>query len=390
MIQSLNNVNTNFANTSGSRFKSSLISLQLQSKPDSFASKSVSFGRWFPATHNIEPINKGIKMLQDAKTIVIAGHKDHDGDATGGPLGLFWMLEKAFPSKKIVILSGEETKNGFKIIDPDSEIKVLKSQEEIAQYLKPDLFVSVDVAEKKLFHQNVMPIMESATKRLKIDHHSFNKEAKPEDFYFGDLNIIDDKLESASQLIMQMAGPLGLVHPTELTVEPKIANALGLGFLTDSGVFAHARGADIFMDACDWIKSSGVKAYKDIRTNLFKKDISDYQLETDIRSKVQFSDDKKIAHLMLGQEFDNEAGMKFAKNALQNLKELNGVKHAFFVIERKDGTLKASMRSGSNIKHVAEKLGGGGHPNAPGINDIKDKTPKQLFDEILQGLQEVE
>lgn len=389
MIQniSISGINNNYA------FQSKAVS-----RSNSFAPQSdvcqrqkVNFKGWFPHERNADAIAEGVKLIHEAKTIAISGHRELDGDASGGPLGLFDMLGIVCPDKHIVLISGEKFKDGFKIIDPDSKTKEILSLEDAVQYMNPDLFISVDVADKKLFHPNVLPIFESATKRLKIDHHPKNDKISPEEFYFGDVNIVDDKLESASQLVMQMAGPLGVVKKQGDLVPPNIANSLGLGLLTDSGIFAHAKGADIFLDAHAWIQSSGIKPYKQIRENLFKRTRLDYETETAVRSKARYTDDGKIAHMLLGKEFDTEPGLRFAKNVLQNLLGFDEVQHAFFVMERDDGTLKASIRSKTDkVKGVAEKLGGGGHPCVAAIDNVKDKSAQQLFDEILQGLTELD
>jgi len=362
------------------------------------ASDSISFGLYYPDKHLKKPIYQGVGLIKKAQNIVILTHYNHDGDAIGGSLALLRKIKKAFPSKNISFVLAENVKDGFKFIDSKNEISLIKKGQNIAQYLNSDLVISVDVAERKLFHADVSPILDSAKKVLKIDHHPQNAKASQEEFNFGDVNVVDSTKESASQIVMQFAKPLGL-HPESSPwrkilkfwgdknpkIDSLISDPLALGALTDSGVFSFIKNPAFFNDMAELSKTTD---FAKIRKDLFKHTLDDFLGERDISQHIKFSDDKSIAHFILGKEFDCERTEKLSKNLLAKFQKTEGINHAFYIQERKDGSVTASVRSNYPVKSVIEEIGGGGHDAACGLRR-KDITAEQLSEMVYEQLKKV-
>lgn len=70
----------------------------------------------------IEKVSELVKMVNEAKNIVITAHKDPDGDAIGSCLAVYNLLKEYLESKQINIVI-QEVPERFKILEGYSVIQ---------------------------------------------------------------------------------------------------------------------------------------------------------------------------------------------------------------------------------------------------------------------------
>ena len=102
-----------------------------------------------------------------------------------------------------------------------------------------------------------------------------------------------------------------------------------------------------------------------------------------------FSLEGKIAWVTITQKERLALGVEeeHLDTVIDMVRSRVGVEIAFFVRESKDGSFKASLRSGGfNVAELASLFGGGGHVRAAGCSieaPSIEEAVKQLLDAIL-------
>ena len=99
--------------------------------------------------------------------------------------------------------------------------------------------------------------------------------------------------------------------------------------------------------------------------------------------------DKEIAYIVVSYKNLQElkGDHKDCSGFSAKLLTIDHVKYSFSLVEKEPGVLTLSMRSrkGSNVRSVAEKLGGGGHICAAGAK-FQGKNLSKIKNEIIEAI----
>lgn len=129
--------------------------------------------------------------VKDAATIGISGHIRPDGDCIGSVMGLYLYLLKKCPDAQIEVFleqPGEEFSCISRIGDIHTDFAT-----GVEQF---DVFIVLDSTKERT--GEAQKYFDAAHKRINIDHHVSN-------LGDGDVNFLDPKASSASELVY---GPL--------------------------------------------------------------------------------------------------------------------------------------------------------------------------------------
>jgi phosphoesterase RecJ-like protein len=171
--------------------------------------------------------NKIQKLIEENKTIIIVSHIFPDGDAFGSQIALKEALTSTYPEKEIYAVG-----SGLK---------------EFAH-----LFGETDIVDDNVFSDALVILLDSndinrfedqrcrnAKSKILIDHHLKQKEPFEVDASY--------QIEGASSTCELV---LDLIRNIKLQINEKCANALFLGFLTDTGRFQYVDDfKKVFSDA---------------------------------------------------------------------------------------------------------------------------------------------
>ena len=332
------------------------------------------------------------------KKIVFISHARPDGDAIGSMV-----------AGKNIILDGIDKKADIFVLEPlnhnlsflnpsDDKIiclneilnatRVPYEQQIVEMFGHYDLAVVTDTPYKHLADEKIVgTILKNAKKTVKIDHHPMDAHQNPEDYYYGDINIIDETKESASQIIMQLVEPFGLNTDN---VSKKISDALATGLLSDSAQLALARGKDIFSDVEELARTSNLSK---IAKKIKSMTIDEFKLYTDLMNKINFNEEGNIAYFTVQKDGTNSGSVKNVIIAVLDLiSRIKNVKYYFCLIEdiNEPGVYRGSLRSNKKpVLEVANKYNGGGHPHACGIT-IKTEAPEIFAQNLINDLRLLE
>ncbi len=354
----------------------------------------LSFKGWDPEPENVEKIQEIVDIIKDPniKKIGIIGHQRPDGDCITSTLALQELINLAGKESSAFII-GREPKSGGFIKNTDRLIGLhpKKSGNELVdEHGKFDLFIAVDVAESKLLG-NAFDFFKAADKTIRIDHHV--RENKQNKNSFADVELVNNKVCSASELIMQFTKPLG-INPEDVPQE--LAQNIYAGMMTDSGFYSYLNNnnASLALKDAGELVSKGFDLKEFDSTNRQKIDMDHYNFKREAEKSMKFNQSGEIAYLvpsdkmeknMKEQMLDFKTCGGLSTEVIQEALKIDSVKAAFRVIKQRDKHTFVFRTGALDLRKLAESLGGGGHPGAC-VGHVFGKSTKEAVDLVLEKL----
>ena len=298
-------------------------------------------------------------ILQEIKKydkIVIARHIGVDPDAYASQIALREAIKLTFPNKRVYAVGNSSSKfNYFPKLD--------KMPEELG-----GLLVVVDTPDKKRVD---LPDMSKFTKTIKIDHHPWIEK-------FCDMEYIDDKASSASEIILDFINNVGL------SMKGEIAEILFMGIVSDTNRFLFSTTSRTFLLVSRLLKNYPMDISK-LYENIFLRPLREIRLQGYIEQNMVVSQNG-LAHIMITNDIINELGVDSgsAGNLVNNLNSISEVLVWVMISEDvKNGLYKFNIRSrGPIINTIAEKYNGGGHKYAAGARVANMEDVEKLLGEL--------
>jgi len=316
-----------------------------------------------------ELFKKAWEKIKESKNIVLAAHINPDGDALGSSLSLYPILKKMGKNVKV-----------FNVTKPlPMYLDFLPNFDKVTDKLPKnyDLLISFDCGSfDRLGIEEKPPFL------INIDHHISNTK-------YGDINIIDPKAASSSQVVYNMLKANDVEIPSESAV------CIYTALVTDTGSFQYESvNEKVFEMAAELVKC-GVKP-DFVAKMLFQRDrLSRLRLLAKAYDTIELCCEGKVAFVEVTKEMMEITGaIKDDTDTIVNsVRAIASVEVACMLREDDDG-IKISLRSKNyaDVSKVAVKYGGGGHIRAAGAT-IKDefdfekvkKMLKEDLKEIVKG-----
>ena len=313
-----------------------------------------------------ELFKKAWKKIEESNSIVLAAHINPDGDALGSSLSLYPILKKMGKNVKV-----------FNVTKPlPMYLDFLPNFEKVTDKLPKnyDLLISFDCGSfDRLGIEERPPFL------INIDHHISNTK-------YGDINIIDPKAASSSQVVYNMLKTNNIEMPQESAV------CIYTALVTDTGSFQYESvNEKVFEMAADLVKC-GVKP-DFVAKMLFQRDrLSRLRLLAKAYDTIELCCEGKVAFVEVTKEMMEITGaIKDDTDTIVNsVRAIATVEVACMLREDDDG-IKISLRSKNfaDVSKIAVKYGGGGHIRAAGAT-IKDEFDFEKVKEMLkQDLKEI-
>jgi phosphoesterase RecJ-like protein len=301
-------------------------------------------------------IERVASEIRDRDRFLLTAHEGPDGDALGSLLGMHHLLTR-LGKDSVMFLAAKE----FPL---PIEYRFLPLEEvfhEPPADMPDRTIVFLDCG-----NVDRMPVdflSNGANFRINIDHHHDNT-------LFGDVNLLDTKASSTAEIVYELAIALGV----EIT--PKIASALYVGLITDTGKFmyentkAHThRIAAELIDAGVPVDETYRRLYEHVpleKLRLLSRALDGIQRYCGDRLVVAYITDADYAA--------SGAGEEMTEGIIDHLRSIEGSKVAALVRDLGDrgrAARKVSLRSSGgevDVSAMARRRGGGGHMRAAGFS----------------------
>jgi phosphoesterase RecJ-like protein len=199
---------------------------------------------------------------------------------------------------------------------------------------------------------------------VNIDHHHDNTR-------FGTVNLVCSVASCTAEMVWRIAKELG----AEIT--PKIAKALYVGLVTDTGRFMYENTTPIAHRMAAELIEVGVEPHKVYRELYEDLPFRRLQLLQRALASVERPDDGAltIAHLTKRDYEETGALETDSEGVVDHMRAVEGTRVAVLVRELladdREGMRKVSLRATDgtvDVSRVARVFGGGGHPQAAGFS----------------------
>lgn len=298
-------------------------------------------------------------QVHDKRHILLITHVNPDGDAVGSllGLGLYWRQQ----GHTVTMLAPTPLPIYTLRLSNVDQIEVYSKTTVYAETMvlpqSVDQIVLVDTGDvariARIFEENREYI--AARPLIIIDHHATNSGE-------GMINLINPALSSNCELLYQ------LLRAWDAAITPDIATALLMGITTDTQSFKTSNTTpSALRAAADLIECGADRA-------LIMRDVySNIPFETAKLLSLSLSELKRegaIAwtHVTQVMQHSVNASDDAAAEVTDYIANLGGLKATALFKERRDGSVKVSLRSvpGVDVAAVAQQFGGGGHRQAAG------------------------
>ena len=303
---------------------------------------------------------KAWNLITKSQRIVLISHINPDGDALGSSLSLYPIL-KDMGKKVTVVNCTTPLPIRYDFLPNYDKIKTSLPE-------NFDLLISFDCGSI-----DRLGIQKPDKPLINIDHHVTNTN-------YGDINLIDTGLPSASSVVLQ------LLQENNIPLRRDVATCIYTALAEDTGFFSYENvDQKAFRIAAELIAAKAEPA--SIAQKLKERNsLAKLRLTAITINKLQLVYQAMVGYAILSlEDFQKTGALRSdSDECVDMIRSLATVELAILLIEEVDG-YKISLRSKSklNVSDIALFFGGGGHKRAAGFT-ANTKDTQKIIDDILE------
>lgn len=300
--------------------------------------------------------------IEAAEHIALIAHLHPDADSLGAACAMYAHLLRL--QKRVTLFCASETIDGRLAFLPWAEKLTHRWND------RADLAIAFDCGSYARLGVEPLCFL------INVDHHSGNE-------HYGDLQVIDTDAVSTTMVLMQWFKRDGY------KINAKMATALYAGLADDTVAFMSRRvDADVFEAAAE-LARCGAEVSRVHQALFTTQPLSALRLKALIFGSLELKSDARIVVLKVTRAMFAQSGGEpsACEDALHEALGLPTVSVAVLLRERKDGSIKVSLRCDAQIDmaKIAKRFGGGGHVFASGFVVLDggiDATAEKVLDMI--------
>ena len=313
------------------------------------------------------------KIAKESDKIIIAGHLRPDGDCTGACIAAYHYLHNAFPKKQIDVYL-EIFPETFRFMDEAGNIISNEIKDD-----KYDLFIAIDCSSSDRLGEAEKLFCE-AESTVCIDHHVSNHG-------YAEKNFVDAGASSACEVLY------GLMD--EEDIDYKIAEALYIGIIFDTGVFKYSNTSRKTMEIAGKLIEKKIPFWKYIDKCFYQRTYTQTQLlgRTLLTSMRLMNGKCIVANISRRMMEFYGAKTEDIEGIIDQLRVTKGVEVAILLHETGEQEYKVSLRSNEyiDVSKIASYFGGGGHVKAAGftmrgsLHDVVNNITKHIAGQMEEA-----
>ncbi len=336
-----------------------------------------------------EVYRQAIKLITEAKSILVTTHTRPDGDACGCVMAVTEVLRGLGKTVRPLLLSPMPDWYTFLF---EEKVPVLGDDVQVEDltgggFGPIDLVIVVDTNSYSQLPRFETYLKQAAAPVLVIDHHVAADRLGP-------VQIVDETAAAAGLVLsdfLQYAG---------WPITRKTAEGLFVAISTDTGWF-HLSNTDsrVFRRCADLIEI-GIEP-NDLYHKLYQSfSYPRFQLMVAMLNTVALHFDGRYASQYLRRADFERTGAAYrdTENLVNECQRIDSVSVAALFVELKDGRIRCSLRSRPDVQRpgapavdvneIARQFGGGGHKMASGtyLPAPLEHAMQLIYDEVAQRL----
>jgi phosphoesterase RecJ-like protein len=310
-----------------------------------------------------------VDELRRQQKFLVTTHENPDGDALGSLLAMHEIL-KQLGKDSVMFMSAENMPLPYEYRD----MAVDELRHELPADADERTIVFLDCGN--IDRMPVTFFRRENARILNIDHHHDNTR-------FGSVNLVDGAASCTAEIIYELLPDLGV------RLAPKIAEALYIALVTDTGRFQYENTTAVAHRMAADLLESGVNAHETFRQLYENVPFAKVQLLARVLSRIERYDEGRltVSHILLEDYEATGADESLSEGIVDHIRAVEGTVVAALIRDqlkaRREGIRKVSLRSvnGSvDVSVIARKEDGGGHRQAAGFST--EKTTAALIEFI--------
>jgi len=310
--------------------------------------------------------DQAIEQIESAQNILITTHVRPDGDAVGSVVAFKQLIEQSAQragrtcNVQMLFLSSVSANYQFLLSEPPwflgTDIK--PEQIEQGELDRFDLIIILDTCALRQLPDLDKYLTRREKPILVIDHHLAGDD-------LGTCQLVDTNVAAAGEIIFDLA------QHAEWLIDKKIAAALFAAIGTDTGWFRFPNTSAHTLEIAARLVAAG--AQPDL---LYRKMLQTYpperlKLLSFTLQTLELLCEKRLAVMQITKEMLSQSGADrtLIENIVNEPQQIASVVVSLLLVERDDGTTRASLRSREpvDVSKIARLYGGGGHAQAAGV-----------------------
>ncbi len=294
------------------------------------------------------------QQLKISQNILLVSHKRPDGDTIGANLGMLAYLKGQ--NKNVTSFCLDPIPKNFNFLSQSHKI----STDHTIFRQKYDTVIMLDCASLEYAGvASLVTALPPGYVLINIDHHITNPR-------YADINLIIDDASSTSEIVYRLLKDWNIVWTKDM------ATALVAGMIADTEGFKNPATNYQALAATSELIKYGANVYEIANITLNNTAISQLKLWGRALERLTLVDKYNLIYTWITQKdfaecHTDETASEGIANFLHILKEGQII---LVLIEKKDGTVKGSLRTTGDIDltKIAGYFGGGGHKKAAGFS----------------------
>lgn len=324
-------------------------------------------------TNRRDQMDEVLSAIQSADSAFLFCHVSPDGDTLGSTLALYHWMKSA--GKTVEVYVDGILPFDCRYLPGIGQVHTDPPAREIT-----GTAISIDVSAPERLG-SMRTAYESSKLKLCIDHHGTNPA-------FGDYNVIDADAPATAVIIYRLMAKAGHVPTQEEAI------CLYAALSTDTGNFVYDTTTAEAFEIMAALIRTGFPLSKYSFYLFREKNLAFERLLGEALQTLRVTENDQIAGVTVSMEQMDKvnADESNTDGLVDYPANLAGVKLAYMIREKKDHTVKVSVRSRCDlhVDQVAHAFGGGGHEKAAGFSldcSLEEAVRKteQALKELLKG-----
>ena len=308
------------------------------------------------------------KTIKSSRKIVVATHRDPDGDGIAAALACAHLV-KHYRRRKPILFCHSKIPHRYQFL-----LRDWKFTRRMPDY---DLLIAVDSARISRIFPKITGADLEGKAIVNIDHHRSNNS-------FGALRIIDEKASSACEIIYFIFKKL------KIKIGKPLAEIFYCGIYNETGGFVYPNTTKEALQIASELVNLGVQP-DHLVMQMNAKTLSGTRLLTKVLNTIEVKEGVAIMYLCQDMLKHSSAEMSDSENFISFLQAIKGVRVSLFLREEKEGT-RISLRSNGiiDVDKLARRYGGGGHRLAAGLRLKKNlhAAKGEIFRAVIKAIKD--
>ncbi len=312
-------------------------------------------------------------LIHKSHNVILVGHKEMDFDCMGSAIAMGNICRSNGKDAYIVMAGGIEEKLNLAYQEYKEELEKTNIFVNEAQATR---FVQAKSLIIMLDHHNsnqssVASLITKSKRVIVIDHHRRNQ-----DFAFDPMMVY---AETAASSTSELVTELIPYQPKHFDLTKEEATIILTGIMIDTNRFRNRTGSRTF-EVASMLKQYGADPAK--ADEFLKDDFLTFEIKSKLFNNILIdenhmaiasTDEKRVSRSVMSQIADTMLGIK-------------GIEASFVVCMDENNEVAVSARSNGNVNvhAIMEKMNGGGHFTAAGL-----QRTNTTVSEVLNELKEV-